>query len=69
VFEREVLFLLAGLDTSMVKFVINYNLGQDMVRTYIEARGGLPDHPERRWKEFSKLLSSPRVPSGLAVEV
>ncbi len=50
-------------------YVINYNLGQDMVRRYVEARGGTPDSPERRWKEFAQLLSSPRVPSSLAVEV
>jgi hypothetical protein len=46
-------------------YVINYNLGKDMVRRYIESRGGTADHPEVRWKEFEKLLSSPRLPSGL----
>lgn len=48
-------------------YVINYNLGQDMVRRYIEARGGTSDNPARRWEEFAKLLSSPRFPSGLLV--
>ena len=46
-------------------YVINYNLGKDMVRRYIESRGGTPDNPERRWQEFEKLISSPRLPSGL----
>ena len=46
-------------------YVINYNLGKDMVRAYIEARGGSEQAPERRWQEFEKLLSSPRLPSGL----
>ncbi len=46
-------------------YVINYNLGQDLVRRYIESRGGTPDQPEKRWEEFGKLLSSPRLPSGL----
>ena len=46
-------------------YVINYNLGKDMVRRYIEARGGTPDQPAKRWEEFEKLLSSPRLPSGL----
>jgi hypothetical protein len=46
-------------------YVINYNLGKDMVRKYIEAHGGTPDHPDRRWDEFEKLISSPRLPSGL----
>ena len=46
-------------------YVINYNYGKDLVRTFIESRGGTPDRPDRRWQEFEKLLSSPRLPSGL----
>lgn len=46
-------------------YVINYNLGKDLVREYIERRGGTDEAPERRWEEFEKLLSSPRLPSGL----
>jgi len=46
-------------------YVINYNVGKDLVRRYIESRGGTPDQPERRWEEFEKLLSSPRLPSNL----
>jgi hypothetical protein len=46
-------------------YVINYNLGQDLVRQYIEKRGGTADQPEARWREFTKLISSPRLPSGL----
>ena len=46
-------------------YVINYNLGQDLVRQYIEKRGGTADHPQQRWEEFAKLISSPRLPSGL----
>jgi hypothetical protein len=46
-------------------YVINYNLGKDMVRRYIESRGGTPAHPEKRWQEFERLLSSPRLPSDL----
>jgi len=44
-------------------YVINYNLGEDMVRRYIEKRSGTD--PAQRWSEFGKLLSSPRLPSGL----
>jgi hypothetical protein len=44
-------------------YVINYNLGEDMVRHYIEKRSGTD--PEKRWSEFGKLLASPRLPSGL----
>ena len=46
-------------------YVINYNLGQDLVREYIEKRGGTADRPQQRWEEFAKLISSPRLPSGL----
>ncbi len=46
-------------------YVINYNLGQDLVRRSIESRGGTPDHPARRWEELVKLISSPRLPSDL----
>jgi hypothetical protein len=44
-------------------YVINYNLGEDMVRTYIEKRSGADQ--DKRWSEFGKLLSSPRLPSGI----
>jgi hypothetical protein len=47
-------------------YVINYNLGKDMVAAHVEAHGGTPDNPATRWEEFEKLISSPRLPSGLA---
>ena len=40
-------------------YVINYNLGKDMVAAYIESRGN------DRWREFARLISSPRLPSSL----
>ena len=46
-------------------YVINYNLGKDLVRAYIERKMGRDQSPQRRWKEFTALLSSPRLPSGL----
>ena len=46
-------------------YVINYNLGQDMVKDYIERNGGTADQPEKRWQLFSELLSEPHTPSGL----
>ena len=46
-------------------YVINYNYGKDLVRAFIESRGGTPDQPAKRWREFEQLLSSPRLPSGL----
>jgi hypothetical protein len=45
-------------------YVINYNLGKDMVAAHIRARAG--DDSAKRWVEFEKLLSSPRLPSDLA---
>ena len=44
-------------------YVINYNLGEQMVKDYIEKRAG--NDPEKKWSEFGKLLASPRLPSGL----
>ena len=46
-------------------YVINYNLGQDMVKRYIESAGGVVRKPDVRWKIFEELISSPRLPSGL----
>jgi hypothetical protein len=47
-------------------YVINYNLGKDLVRAFIDRRGGTAGFPARRWQEFAALLSSPRLPSGLS---
>ena len=44
-------------------YVINYNLGEDMVKKYIEKRAG--NDADKKWSEFGKLLASPRLPSGL----
>jgi hypothetical protein len=46
-------------------YVINYNLGKDLVRAYVERRMGRDKTPGRRWREFVTLISSPRLPSGL----
>ena len=47
-------------------YVINYNLGKDMIRRYIESQGGTASNTTRRWQLFEQLLSSPRLPSGLS---
>ena len=44
-------------------YVINYNLGKDLVQRYVESRSGAS--PAARWDEFLALLASPRLPSGL----
>jgi hypothetical protein len=46
-------------------YVINYNLGKDLVRAFIERRIRSDKSPRAKWKEFTALLSSPRLPSGL----
>jgi len=46
-------------------YVINYNLGMDLVRSWVERNGGTEGNPDRRWQLFEELLSSPRLPSGL----
>ena len=38
-------------------YVINYTLGQDLVRDYIQREAG--DDPARRWELFERLLSEP----------
>ena len=44
-------------------YVINYNVGKDLVRAFIEKRAA--GDARKRWVEFGQLLSSPRLPSGL----
>jgi hypothetical protein len=46
-------------------YVINYNLGQDLIRQYVERQGGTADRPDQRWLVFQRILSSPRLPSDL----
>jgi hypothetical protein len=44
-------------------YVINYNLGRDLVADYVERLGG--DDPDARWRVFGELLASPRLPGDL----
>ena len=44
-------------------YVINYNLGKDLVATFVETRSG--GRAQNRWAAFAGLLASPRLPSGL----
>jgi hypothetical protein len=43
-------------------YVLNYNLGQDLVRAYVEKRAAAPGE---RWAAFKALLASPRLPGAL----
>ena len=44
-------------------YVINYNLGRDMVKDWVEREAGAD--PARRWEVFSRLLASPMGPAEL----
>lgn len=46
-------------------YVINYNLGKDLVADFIDAQGGTVEHPEKRWEIFKELLSNPHTASSL----
>ena len=45
-------------------YVINYGLGQDMVRAHVEASGATP---EARWAAMERVISEPTLPSDLLV--
>jgi hypothetical protein len=45
-------------------YVINYNLGKDLVKAYVERHAG--NDREKRWQAFEQLLSTPRLPADLA---
>lgn len=53
-------------------YVINYNLGKDLVKDYVEynsrSSGSEADKTALRWQVFEKLISSPLLPSNLKVE-
>jgi hypothetical protein len=48
-------------------YVINYNLGEQLVRTWVERQGGTVADPDRRWAVFLDLISSPRLPQALGL--
>ena len=45
-------------------YVINYNVGLDMVRDYMETNAG--QSKAEKWKTFAHLISTPQVPSNLS---
>lgn len=46
-------------------YVINYNYGMELVRNYIESKGGGEAHPDKSWAIFQELLSNPVLPVDL----
>ena len=51
-------------------YVINYNLGKDLVRQYIESRGGTPDRRRRALGGVREaaLVAAPAVRAGCAID-
>lgn len=49
-------------------YVINYNVGKDLVAEYMEREGASAsaDNPKRRWQVFSDLLSTPHSASSIS---
>ena len=48
--------------TTYRSYVINYNLGRDLVADWVTRQG---DSEDARWRAFGELLSSPRLPHDL----
>jgi hypothetical protein len=46
-------------------YIINYNLGYDIVKQYIEKNGGASENEKLTWALFEKIISTPQTPSGL----
>ena len=46
-------------------YVINYNVGQDLIKDYVIRNGGIDNNPDLRWKIIERLSSTPQVPSNL----
>ncbi|MEL7451027.1 MAG: hypothetical protein AAFN78_17565 [Pseudomonadota bacterium] len=46
-------------------YVVNYNLGKDLVAEYVDSRS---DSPDNRWQVFEALLTEPTLPSALVVK-
>ncbi len=49
-------------------YVINYNLGKDLVAKHVELLGGSYSNPEKCWEVFKELLSNPYSASTLKKE-
>ncbi len=46
-------------------YVINYNYGQELVKNYIESKGGTNTELNKRWELFGQLLSNEVTPAEL----
>ena len=46
-------------------YVVTYNMGEVIIRDYIERNGGTEDNLARKWEILTKLISTPQTSSGL----
>lgn len=46
-------------------YVVTYNVGEVIIRDYVERNGGTDDNLTRKWEILTKLISTPQTPSGL----
>jgi hypothetical protein len=46
-------------------YVINYNLGKDLVAGFVNEQGGSVDQPAKRWEIFKDLISNPYTASSM----
>lgn len=46
-------------------YIVNYSLGEERVRAYVERRAGTGAGEDARWAVYRELLASPRLPSDL----
>jgi len=49
-------------------YVVTYNIGNDIISKYIEQNVGSDNNLEKRWELFTRLISTPQIPSGLIRE-
>lgn len=48
-------------------YVINYSVGESLIRRYIEKHASPEDNREKKWQLFTEIISTPVVPSDLEV--
>ncbi|MEJ2635501.1 MAG: hypothetical protein P8184_09445 [Calditrichia bacterium] len=46
-------------------YIINYNLGQDIIQNYMDNHVDAEGNPSKSWQLFYNILSTPQTPSGL----
>ncbi len=46
-------------------YVVTYDMGEILIRDYMERNDGTEDNLARKWEIFNQLISTPQTPSGL----